>query len=193
MEFFLALVTCMKENIHCSICYSSFLRASMTAINEVIINSSNTTTELWNHNGFTLSWLRDGSLRAYPLPIPAQIALLKVASEIVWYASFVDSHEIDQRARRGDIKGIEARLNWLCENYNMKKIKSLAIPALGCGLGRLPPRIFCSKMWGRRDLNRQFQQTKALAPKRVQVSLTTAHISNKRWGTRSNICLEGPN
>lgn len=36
-----------------------------------------------------------------------------------------------------DIKGIERGLKWLCQNYRRKKITSLAIPALGCGLGRL--------------------------------------------------------
>jgi O-acetyl-ADP-ribose deacetylase (regulator of RNase III) len=36
-----------------------------------------------------------------------------------------------------DIKGIEEGLNWLVDNYKQEGIKSLAIPALGCGLGRL--------------------------------------------------------
>lgn len=38
---------------------------------------------------------------------------------------------------KSDIKGIEAGLAWLAENYEKEKIKSLAIPALGCGLGWL--------------------------------------------------------
>lgn len=37
---------------------------------------------------------------------------------------------------RADIIGIEKGLEWLRDNYK-KSIKSLAIPALGCGLGRL--------------------------------------------------------
>ena len=36
-----------------------------------------------------------------------------------------------------DIHGIEEGLGWLTSNYKKEGIKSLAIPALGCGLGRL--------------------------------------------------------
>jgi hypothetical protein len=38
---------------------------------------------------------------------------------------------------RADIVGIEKGLQWLRDNYEKEDIKSLAIPALGCGLGRL--------------------------------------------------------
>ena len=38
---------------------------------------------------------------------------------------------------RSDISGIEEGLNWLANNYKQEGIKSLALPALGCGLGRL--------------------------------------------------------
>lgn len=38
---------------------------------------------------------------------------------------------------RADIAGIEEGLKWLSDNYKKEGIKSLAIPALGCGLGRL--------------------------------------------------------
>ncbi|NET72498.1 MAG: DUF4433 domain-containing protein, partial [Sphaerospermopsis sp. SIO1G2] len=38
---------------------------------------------------------------------------------------------------KADIEGIEQGLNWLQENYKQEGIKSLAIPALGCGLGKL--------------------------------------------------------
>jgi O-acetyl-ADP-ribose deacetylase (regulator of RNase III) len=38
---------------------------------------------------------------------------------------------------KSDINGIEEGLRWLVNNYKILKIKSLAIPALGCGLGRL--------------------------------------------------------
>ena len=36
-----------------------------------------------------------------------------------------------------DIKGIEEGLQWLVNNYKKEGVKSLAIPSLGCGLGRL--------------------------------------------------------
>ncbi len=38
---------------------------------------------------------------------------------------------------RSDIVGIEKGLQWLAENYEKESVTSLAIPALGCGLGRL--------------------------------------------------------
>ncbi len=38
---------------------------------------------------------------------------------------------------RGDIHGIEEGLQWLVDNYKGEGIKSLALPALGCGLGWL--------------------------------------------------------
>jgi len=37
-----------------------------------------------------------------------------------------------------NLKGIEEGLNWLVDNYEKEGIRSLAIPALGCGLGWLP-------------------------------------------------------
>ncbi|NET72024.1 MAG: DUF4433 domain-containing protein, partial [Sphaerospermopsis sp. SIO1G2] len=40
-------------------------------------------------------------------------------------------------SNKADIEGIEQGLNWLQENYKQEGIKSLAIPALGCGLGKL--------------------------------------------------------
>jgi len=38
---------------------------------------------------------------------------------------------------RSDIDGIENGLRWIKDNYKSKSIQSLAIPALGCGLGGL--------------------------------------------------------
>lgn len=38
---------------------------------------------------------------------------------------------------RADIDGIERGLRWICDNYKKQGIQSLAVPALGCGLGRL--------------------------------------------------------
>ena len=36
-----------------------------------------------------------------------------------------------------DIQGVEEGLKWLVNNYKKEGVKSLAIPSLGCGLGRL--------------------------------------------------------
>jgi len=59
---------------------------------------------------------------------------LTKANAETWFLLFPTKRHWRDRA---DIKGIEAGLKWLCKNYEQKKIKSLAIPALGCGLGRL--------------------------------------------------------
>ena len=51
-----------------------------------------------------------------------------------WFLLFPTKRHWRERA---DIAGIEEGLKWLCDNYKKEGIKSLAIPALGCGLGRL--------------------------------------------------------
>lgn len=51
-----------------------------------------------------------------------------------WFLLFPTKRHWKERA---DIQGIEEGLKWLAENYKKEGIKSLAIPALGCGLGRL--------------------------------------------------------
>lgn len=51
-----------------------------------------------------------------------------------WFLLFPTKTHWKERA---DIKGIEEGLKWLALNYKKEGIKSLAIPALGCGLGRL--------------------------------------------------------
>ncbi len=43
----------------------------------------------------------------------------------------------DNWRNQADIKGIEKGLQWICDNYHREGIKSLAMPALGCGLGWL--------------------------------------------------------
>lgn len=45
-----------------------------------------------------------------------------------------------------DINGIEQGLQWLQENYKKEGIKSLAMPALGCGLGNLDWQDVCPLM-----------------------------------------------
>ena len=51
-----------------------------------------------------------------------------------WFLLFPTKQNWRERA---DIGGIEEGLQWLTNNYSSDKIKSLAIPALGCGLGKL--------------------------------------------------------
>jgi len=43
----------------------------------------------------------------------------------------------DNWRNRADIGGIAKGLQWICDNYKNEGIKSLAMPALGCGLGWL--------------------------------------------------------
>jgi hypothetical protein len=51
-----------------------------------------------------------------------------------WFLLFPTKHHWRNRA---DIKGVEEGLQWIVNNYKKEGIKSLAIPALGCGLGQL--------------------------------------------------------
>jgi len=51
-----------------------------------------------------------------------------------WFLLFPTKRDWKERA---DIAGIEEGLKWLTNNYKKEGVKSLAIPALGCGLGRL--------------------------------------------------------
>lgn len=62
---------------------------------------------------------------AYPLP---NINLSK------WFLLFPTKRHWRDKA---DINGIEEGLAWVQNNYAKEKIESLALPALGCGLGRL--------------------------------------------------------
>lgn len=59
---------------------------------------------------------------------------LSNASSEKWFLLFPTKRDWRERA---DIWGIEEGLQWLASNYAKEKIRSLAIPALGCGLGRL--------------------------------------------------------
>lgn len=51
-----------------------------------------------------------------------------------WFLLFPTKHHWKQDS---DIQGIEEGLAWLRDNYAKEKIRSLAMPALGCGLGNL--------------------------------------------------------
>lgn len=51
-----------------------------------------------------------------------------------WLLLFPTKHHWRERA---DMNGIEKGLQWLQDNYTNEGVKSLSVPALGCGLGRL--------------------------------------------------------
>ena len=59
---------------------------------------------------------------------------LSSANSETWFLLFATKQHWKERA---DIYGIEKGLQWLRDNCKRENIKSLAIPALGCGLGRL--------------------------------------------------------
>lgn len=59
---------------------------------------------------------------------------LKKANSETWFLLFATKGHWRDRA---DIQGIEEGLKWITENYGKEGITSLAISALGCGLGRL--------------------------------------------------------
>jgi len=59
---------------------------------------------------------------------------LSNANSEKWFLLFPTKHHWRDIA---DMKGIEDGLQWLVKSYKEEGIKSLAIPALGCGLGKL--------------------------------------------------------
>jgi len=59
---------------------------------------------------------------------------LSRANSETWFLLFPTKRHWREWA---DIRGIEKGLRWLEDNYKTQGIQSLAIPALGCGLGRL--------------------------------------------------------
>jgi hypothetical protein len=53
---------------------------------------------------------------------------------VKWFLLFPTKHHWRENS---DLKGIEAGLSWLAINYKTEGIESIALPALGCGLGNL--------------------------------------------------------
>ena len=74
---------------------------------------------------------REASLEHELADDPASLSNADVAK---WFLLFPTKQHWRNVA---DIKGIEEGLRWIISNYKKEGIKSLAIPALGCGLGRL--------------------------------------------------------
>jgi hypothetical protein len=61
-------------------------------------------------------------------------ATLKNGNGASWFLLFPTKNHWREN---GDFTGIEQGMRWLSENYKSEGIKSLALPALGCGLGNL--------------------------------------------------------
>lgn len=74
---------------------------------------------------------------------------LSNANSKTWFLLFATKRHWRERA---DIQGIEKGLEWLRDKYEEQGIKSLALPALGCGLGRLQWRevgpLMCKSLSG---------------------------------------------
>ena len=59
---------------------------------------------------------------------------LHTANAVKWFLLFATKRKWRENSRLEDIEG---GLNWIRRNFQKEGIKSLAMPALGCGLGRL--------------------------------------------------------
>ncbi len=59
---------------------------------------------------------------------------LTTPNGVKWFLLFPTKHHWRENS---DIKGIEEGLRWLVANYKAEGIRSIALPALGCGLGNL--------------------------------------------------------
>jgi len=59
---------------------------------------------------------------------------LKEYNAATWFLLFATKKHWQERS---DINAIEEGLQWIVKNYKRHGIKALALPALGCGLGRL--------------------------------------------------------
>ena len=83
------------------------------------------------HMGKPQLYKREASLEHELADEPSSLLNADLAK---WFLLFPTKRHWRDRA---DIKGIEEGLQWLVNNYKKESIKSLAIPALGCGLGKL--------------------------------------------------------
>lgn len=72
--------------------------------------------------------------KSFDFELADEPASLENANSETWFLLFPTKTHWREMA---DVKGIEQGLQWILENYQKEGIKSLALPALGCGLGRL--------------------------------------------------------
>jgi hypothetical protein len=61
-------------------------------------------------------------------------ATLTAPNGVKWFLLFATKYHWRDNS---DLPGIDEGLRWLAENYKTEGIKSIALPALGCGLGNL--------------------------------------------------------
>lgn len=81
--------------------------------------------------GHPVIYKREGSLDFELADVPNQLDSL---NNNTWFLLFATKDKWRLPANK---EGIKAGLEWLLKNYKSEGIKSLAIPALGCGLGWL--------------------------------------------------------
>jgi len=88
---------------------------------------------------------RDGSMQMgqpflykrevfFDLELADDPATLRNANLETWFLFFPTKKHWKEKS---DFEGIRAGLEWIQENYKADRVKSLAVPALGCGLGGL--------------------------------------------------------
>ena len=71
------------------------------------------------------------------IPLDKQLAaepFSSIPNMTKWFLLFPTKRHWREKS---DIKGIEEGLQWIRDNYRAEGIQSLALPALGCGLGKL--------------------------------------------------------
>jgi hypothetical protein len=73
-------------------------------------------------------------------------ATLSVPNGVKWFLLFATKHHWRDNS---DLTGIDEGLRWIAENYKSEGIKSIALPALGCGLGNLAWKDVGPVMCGR--------------------------------------------
>ena len=65
---------------------------------------------------------------------PDEDSHLESENSAKWFLLFATKNDWRNDS---DFNGIKQGLEWIVQNYHQLGIKSLALPALGCGLGRL--------------------------------------------------------
>jgi O-acetyl-ADP-ribose deacetylase (regulator of RNase III) len=81
-----------------------------------------------------------------------------------------------------DFNGIKEGLLWVKENYKKQGIESLALPALGCGLG--------NQSWG--EVGPLMCQTLGDLDINVAIYLPQEHQQNPEWLTRDYLLNHNP-